>query len=191
MSQPPSNFKVVAIDPGTTHSAIVAWDGQEIKLTSFVENEKVLQLVSNLAFSGFTHLAVEEMVIYQRCDRNMFLTIMNCGRIIERWNCSLVNRDSGTLHLISRMTYVAGLIGTCGMANKDGAIRSYLIDRFGHPGDKRKPNPEAITYGLDVWVPDLSPKAKPGKMKRKNDCWQAFALAVYVHDQLTFQQAAA
>lgn len=152
---------VLAIDPGSTESAFVFWDGQRVRDKGKVDNEEMLADLMVRGHGGDVLLVLEEVASYgMPVGEDVFETVFWSGRFAEAWEGKFirVQRKDVKMHL-------------CGsMRAKDSNIRQALIDRFGKPGVKSAPNE---TYGED------GSKEK----KLKADEWQALALAVTVHDK--------
>lgn len=130
--------RVMAIDPGTTHSAYVLCEGARLTAHGKVENDEVIKMLETTALD----MVVIEMVASygMPVGREVFETVLWIGRFIQanRWRHALVYRRDVKLHL-------------CGSPRaNDATIRQALIDRFGKPGTKREPG---ATYGLkaDEW----------------------------------------
>lgn len=153
---------VVSIDPGTTESAIVVWDGQKIIRANFVPNDSMVQLLteplllldsSDLRVWAMAELYVEMIASYgMAVGKEVFETCLWIGRFIERWDGmgkrhKLIYRRDVKLH-------------HCGTARaKDANIRAELINKYGAPGTKKAPG---LTYGISKHL------------------WSAFAIATYV-----------
>lgn len=147
--------KIFAIDPGTTHSAYVVFDGETI-----YDKGKILNydLKSLIVRSDADKLVIEMIASYgMPVGKEVFETCVFIGRLIECWEhwhqtpCKLVYRKDIKVHI-------------CGtMKAKDGNIRQALIDRYGEPGVKKA---QGMTYGISA------------------DVWQALALATYAYDTL-------
>jgi hypothetical protein len=147
-------MRILAIDPGTTHSAYVIWDNKAQKILSFdiQENSKLL---STLILEEFDWLAIEMIASYgMAVGASVFETCVWTGRFIQEalYTClrhTKLYRKDIKMHL-------------CGNTRaKDGNVKQALIDRLGAPGKKKTPGP---TYGL------------------KKDLWQALAVAVTFGD---------
>lgn len=159
---------ILAIDPGSTHSALVVWDGVKILGADKVENCHAARLiVQNIEFNQ-SRVVCERIESYgMAVGREVFETCFWTGRFWE-----VVNRNLQPFCLIPRREVKLHL---CGQARaKDSNIRQALVDRFGGKGTKKSPG---LTYGL------------------KADTWQAFALAVTCFDRPdllnTYQSATA
>lgn len=143
---------LLAIDPGTTESAWVVWDGQTVGHRGLSGNPALLTFLcsrTSLEFDGCTEMAIEMIASYgMPVGAEVFETCVWIGRFIEAWaaqgrNWRWVYRRQVKLEL-------------CGSARaKDGNIRQALIDRFGGKdkaiGKKKAPGP---LYGIsgDLWA---------------------------------------
>lgn len=148
---------IISIDPGTTESAVVFWDGKRVVHADIMQNE---DCIGKLAIASKDHamatLCIEMIASYgMPVGKEVFETCVFIGRMFQLWlyhtgqAVSLIYRRDVKLH-------------HCGSARaKDGNIRQALIDKYGAPGTKKAPG---RTYGL------------------KSHLWQAFAIATYVHE---------
>ena len=150
--------KIIGIDPGTTESAVLFWDGKEIIYKEILPNTSVIIMLQDCCkvtteFYGMKPLLIEKIECYgMPIGVTTIETIKWCGRFIQAWRgkCIEIPRRDIKLHF-------------CGnMRAKDSNIRQVLIDRFGKPGTKKQ---QGMTYGL------------------KTHLWQAFALCVYFTDK--------
>lgn len=146
---------ILAIDPGPTHSAFLAWGGV-VHSKGLVGNGELREILWPWAIDLSLTIAVEMVACYgMPVGKDVFETCVNIGRIVEICHpkpVRMVYRKDVKLHL-------------CGSARaKDSNIRQALIDRVGPQGKKNSPGP---TYGL-----------------AKHD-WAALAIAIYVSDHLT------
>jgi hypothetical protein len=128
---------IIAIDPGTTQSALLVWDGRSVSFPRIVDNHIMLQWLRSTA--PHMPLAIEMVACYgMAVGREVFETCLMVGRVQEVWeskmlDCTLVYRKDVKMHL-------------CGsMKAKDPNIRQALIDRFGNVGTKKNPGP---LYGV-------------------------------------------
>lgn len=150
---------VVAIDPGTTESALVVFspDDGVINVAVKESNEKILRLMKAAVQYARAEdepiLAVEMIASYgMPVGREVFETCVWIGRFIEAWGGphDLVYRKEVKLHLCNSVKA------------KDSNIRQALIDMFG--GSKR------AAIGL---------KASPGPLYGfSGDMWAALGVAV-------------
>ena len=151
---------ILAVDPGTTESALVAFDGA-IRDMARLDNEAMLRRMrAGQIASGVMPqiLAIEMVASYgMAVGREIFETVLWTGRFIEAWG--------GPFELVYRRDVKIYL---CSSARaKDGNIRQALIDRFGGTreaaiGVKKKKGP---LYGVS------------------GDLWAALAVAVTQHDR--------
>lgn len=139
---------ILAIDPGTTLSAYVVYDGERIIEKGHVENDEMLSIVERLSNDyGVTRLAVEMVACYgMAVGREVFETCVWIGRFIEAWrrDYSYVYRKDVKMHLCNSTRA------------KDANVRQALLDRFGRTrqeavGTKKAPGP---LYGVakDIWA---------------------------------------
>lgn len=137
-------MKILAIDPGCTESAWIAYDGNVLEFGK-EPNSQLLQRV-RIPQRHLNHLAIEMVASYgMPVGKEVFETVLWIGRFIEAWG----GQPHGGQHtLIYRKDVKMHLCGS--MKAKDGNIRQALIDRFGPPGTKANPGG---TYGIskDVW----------------------------------------
>lgn len=146
------NRSILAIDPGTTESAFVVWDGTLLD-SGFVPNEVLREFFrARLSFLEADEVAIEMIACYgMPVGKETFETCLWIGRFCERSRIEprLVYRKDIKIHL-------------CGsMKAKDGNIRQALIDKHGQRGTKKQPGP---TYGLSKHL------------------WAAMAVASYAAD---------
>jgi len=124
--------KLIAIDPGTTESAVLIWDGQQVTLPEIISNDALRFRLLN----GSQHpIACEMIASYgMAVGREVFETCLMIGRIQEiaaqrNQPCSLIYRLQVKNHLCHTSKA------------KDANIRQALIDRFGCVGTKKNPGP--------------------------------------------------
>lgn len=123
---------VIGLDPGTTESAMVVFDGKGITNIFMDDNYKIRELLSNKShFSGAPVLAIEDVKSYgMTVGVSTFETVKWIGRFIEVWgekDTVCIPRRDVKIHL-------------CGsMKAKDKNISQVLKDRFGEPGTKKAP----------------------------------------------------
>lgn len=152
---------LLAIDPGTTHSGYVVYDGNKIHEFGKTENEELLAWIKYSYKFVLIRAVIEEINPYTM-GKTTRDTILWSGRFQEALE------DQGTIvEYISRNTVRQTLCGSSGPKINDKVIRQALVDRFayGEPnfgkGTKKK---HGFFHGF------------------KNDIWQAFALAVAYFD---------
>ena len=156
-------MNILAIDPGSTESAFVLWDGERVLDKGKWENDILLVTLRaprSVGAIGVPFLVIEQVRSYgMPVGKDVFDTVFWSGRFVEAWD--------GKWEQIPRKDVKMHLCGTT--RAKDANIRQALIDRFGKPGVKAAPNE---VYGED------GSKEK----KLKADGWQALALAVTAYD---------
>lgn len=134
----------LAIDPGTTKSGWVLFDGKRVLDSGIQENSLVLERIK--ATSGYAKagLIPDHLLAVERFEaRGMPIsedsieTIIWTGRFVQAWHTPseviVVKRSKVKLHL-------------CGTSKaKDPNVRQAVLDRVGSPGVKKNPGP---TYGV-------------------------------------------
>lgn len=147
-------MRILAIDPGTSESAYVAWKDGAIERLGILPNEDMRALlIERQKFGVLDDVTAIEMVacMGMPVGREVFRTVLWIGRFYE--HCSFEPK------LIERRVIK---IHHCGNVRaKDSNIRRALIDKYGPPGTKKAPG---VTYGL------------------KSHLWQAFAIATYISE---------
>ena len=141
--------RILALDPGTTHTAYVVFDGRTVHAKGWLKNEDLLALLKSGDLMPYDEAAVEMVACYgMPVGRETFETCVWIGRFIERVKTDYiyVYRKDVKLHL-------------CGsMRAKDANIRQALLDKHGEVGTAKKPGP---LYGF------------------KSHLWAALAVADY------------
>ena len=124
---------ILALDPGTTHSAFVQYDQRGIHDHGHLPNTEIRQI---LIGREYDRVACEMIASYgMAVGSSTFETCVWIGRFIE------VARVD--VELIFRKDIKLFLCGT--MRAKDANIRQALIDKIGPQGTKAQPGP---TYGI-------------------------------------------
>lgn len=155
-------MRVLAIDPGTTQSAALVWDGATVSDAGIWPNRDLRDWLNAPArLSQCNLVAIEMVACYgMAVGASVFETCVWIGRFCERapFEPRMIFRRDVKLH-------------HCGSARtKDANVRQALIDKYGAPGTKRAPG---VTYRI------------------KSHLWAAFAIATYVVEtELTSRQIA-
>lgn len=145
---------LIAIDPGTSESAIVAMSGREILAFAKEPNDSVLGRLDfhRLNSDANTMLAVEMVGSYgMAVGAEVFETCLWIGRFLERWR--------GRHRLVKRHEVKSHLCGS--QRAKDSNIRAALLEKYGGKA-----------------------KAIGGRESRgplhgiTGDCWSALAVAI-------------
>lgn len=124
---------ILAIDPGTTHSAFVQYRGGEILDHGWIPNAEMRQV---LIGREYDRCAIEMIASYgMAVGSSTFMTCLWIGRFTEVARVEPV--------LCYRKDIKLFLCGT--MRAKDGNIRQALLDLVGPQGTKAKPG---TTYGI-------------------------------------------
>lgn len=147
---------VVGLDPGTTHTALVLWDGESARYF-YEDNNSILDRLDKMPVD--LEIACEMIASYgMAVGATTFETCLWIGRYIQTRH---FGEAAGRFHLVYRKDIKMHLCGS--MRAKDANVRQALIDRFGGVGTKKNPGK---LYGI----------ASHG--------WSALAVAVYHRDQL-------
>ncbi len=143
---------ILAIDPGTTESAYILWDGRRSYASGFVSNAVLLDLVrqahrveESALSPQIEGVAVEMVACYgMPVGKEVFETCLLIGRILE-----ICDHTGPPARLIYRKDVKMHLCHS--MKAKDGNIRQALIDKHGAPGTKKSPGP---THGISghLWA---------------------------------------
>lgn len=155
---------IIAIDPGTTESAILGLYNGEPSFGCYgiFPNEEILKKLEDCYFDrddGVT-LVIEGVACYgMPVGKETFQTCVWIGRFIQNWVMSGPGFTDEEWHLLYRPDIKMHLCHT--MRAKDPHIRQALIDRFG-PGKNKA----------------IGKKATPGPLYGiKSHLWSALALA--------------
>jgi hypothetical protein len=148
-------MNVLAIDPGTTESAFVLWDGSRPLAFDKLPNETLLYSLP--AYNGAV-LVIEQIRSYGNAmGQSTIDTVFWSGRFAQAW--------PGEWHMMPRMEVKKHICHN--HQAKDPNVIQALVDRFAYglpnrgKGTKKKPG---FFYGF------------------RDDIWQAFALAVTFYD---------
>lgn len=154
---------ILAIDPGTTESGWVLYDGAKVRDCGVKPNAAMLELVSFVPSGDGIDLAIEMIASYgMAVGREVFETCVWIGRFKQAWHTpdsvQLVYRKDVKLHL-------------CGSSKaKDPNIRQALIDMFAPTGGGK--------------TPQIGTKSQPGPLFGvSSHAWPALAVAVLVMDR--------
>ena len=151
-------MRIAAIDPGTTESALVQWDGERVLSAEICPNPELLCALRNQNLPY--RLVIEQVESYgMAVGREVFETVLWSGRFFEAFEHRRPGMNSA--RMVPRRTVKLHLCNS--MRAKDANIRQALIDRFGPPGTKKAPG---VLYGV------------------KTHLWAALALAVTAHDAI-------
>ncbi|MGN6223687.1 hypothetical protein [Pseudoxanthomonas sp.] len=127
-------MRILAIDPGTTQSGFVLYDGKVLS-SGVMPNEDLLRVVEDDRSDA---LAIEKIVSYGNVVNNdTFDTCEWIGRFQQAWACP------GEVIKIKRLE-VKKALGLMGSA-KDKDVNGAILALVGPKGTKRAPGP---TYGV-------------------------------------------
>lgn len=125
----------LAIDPGTTQSGWVLFNGQRVLESGTEPNADVLRLIQR---SEADVLAIERFEARgMPIGDDSIETMLWTGRFQQAW------RSPDSVLLVKRSTVKLHLCGTS--RAKDPNVRQATIDQVGAPGLKRTPGP---TFGV-------------------------------------------
>lgn len=145
-------MRILAIDPGTTASAWVVWDGHDIFAHGKDPNERVLSMILRHDINGsWVAACVIEMVASfgMPVGAEVFETVYWIGRFAQAFDSSTPLQCIPSA--VTRITRNEIKNHLCHSSRaKDANIRQAIIDRLGPPGTKKTPGG---TYGIsgDVW----------------------------------------
>lgn len=131
---------ILGIDPGNTHTAFAAIDGNEIICVKYLENSEARQWLATRKLA-FNVIVCEMIASYgMAVGKTVFETCVAIGRF---------QAIAPDMKFITRIQ-VKSAVCHSGRAT-DANIRQALIDRYGSPGNKKSPGP---TYGIsgDMWA---------------------------------------
>lgn len=128
-------MKALGIDPGTTESGFVVYDGERVLQAGVMPNEDLLRIVAD---DRSDMLAIERIVSYGTVvGDETFQTVHWAGRFQQAWACP------EEVRLIRRLD-VKKALGLRGSA-KDKDVSAALLEKVGPKGTKASPGP---TYGV-------------------------------------------
>lgn len=147
--------QLLAIDPGTTESALLIWNGA-VQFAEIAPNEAVRQRIIALASNDQDmEMAIEGVQCFgMSVGKEVFETCYFIGRLQEVWL-----GYARPMHLVYRQQVKLHICGT--PRAKDPNIRQALIDRYGIVGTKKNKGP---LFGISSHL------------------WSALAIATYVWD---------
>jgi hypothetical protein len=134
--------RILALDPGTTETAYVVFDGATIHAKGFLPNAEMLALIKSGDLMPYDEMAVEMIACYgMPVGRETFETCVWIGRFIER--------SKTPSYYVYRKDVKAHICGT--VKAKDGNVRQALIDKHGAIGTKKNQGP---LYGFSshLWA---------------------------------------
>ena len=127
--------RILCVDPGTTHSGVVEFDGVNIiPVSAKYDNEELVQLLRNVGPRGngyLKHMAIEMIASYgMAVGESTFETVRWIGRLQEAFNepdTTLVYRKNVKMFLCNSMRA------------KDANIRRAILDLFPATGGGKTP----------------------------------------------------
>lgn len=151
-------MNILAIDPGTIQSAIVAMDGAVPYYAATIKNDEMLSYIRDRE-PCLDHIVIEMVACYgMPVGVEIFETVVWIGRFIEA--------AGGDAHRLTRVDVKKHLCHKVVGVN-DAVIRQRLIDKFG-PGKEKA----------------IGTRKRPGPLFGiKGDEWAALALGVTFSEQ--------
>lgn len=132
---------IYAIDPGTTQSALVVFDGVRPVSAATVPNDVMLSTITNGGSTGWTLVIEQIAAMGMAVGGEVFETCFWSGRFAQAWGGRF-----------ERMKRVPIKVHLCGTAKaKDANIRRVLMDRFGGDASVKKGGPLYKMKG-DEWA---------------------------------------
>jgi hypothetical protein len=154
---------ILAIDPGTTESGWVLYDGSRVVESGVKTNAAMLGYLSLVPREHEMRLAIEMIASYgMPVGKEVFETCVWIGRFKQAWHSpdavQLVYRKDVKLHL-------------CGTTKaKDPNVRQALIDLFAPTGGGK--------------TPQIGTKSQPGPLYGvSSHAWPALGVAITVSDR--------
>jgi len=157
-------MKLLCIDPGTTTSGVVIFDGKTVnRAWPAIENQYVFDIIES---SPVHHIAIEMVGCYgMPVGAEIFETCVWIGRFIERF--------PGGYDLIYRTDVKLTLCNS--MRAKDANIRQAILDRFPATGGGK--------------TPQIGTKKQPGSLYGvKKHAWSALAVGITWFEKTTLRR---
>jgi len=155
--------RILAIDPGTTHSGWCLYSDSAVRNSGVMENSCLIGVIQ-MSDDAADFLAIEMIASYgMSVGKDVFETVRWIGRYQQAWiapdDVMLIYRKDVKMHL-------------CGtMKAKDGNIRQAIIDLFPATGGGK--------------VPQIGVKSNPGPLYGvSSHAWAAVAVAITAKNQL-------
>jgi hypothetical protein len=129
---------MLAVDPGTSQSGWVLFDGQRVLDSGVMPNPEVVRLIRAHADGCTGTLAIERFEARgMPMGEDSIETVIWTGRFVQAW------RDPDAVRLVKRREVKSHLCGTS--KAKDPHVRQALLDTVGPVGKKAAPGP---CYGV-------------------------------------------
>lgn len=155
-------MRILAIDPGTTQSAWVLFDGHLIDKGQ-CPNEELVSRLLNCKSKDRIVMAYEMVACYgMAVGASIFETVLWTGRFIQAWGAES--------HEVFRREVKMYLCNT--NKAKDSNVRQALLDRFEPTGGGK--------------IPQIGVKANPGPLYGvSKDVWAALGIAITFYNGAT------
>ena len=135
-------MRILALDPGTSKTAYVLWDGETVHCKGIVNNIDMRTLLVSRDLMPYDLVAIE-MPAYARFGGNEIMHTARWVGVFEECArgtapCLLVNRSKVKRHLGKH-------------CRNDSHVRAALIARYGEPGTAKNPG---RLYGISshLWA---------------------------------------
>jgi hypothetical protein len=159
-------MKILAIDPGTTQSAYILWNGETWQDAEICPNAEIRTVLLD---GDYDFVAIEMVACYgMPVGKEVFETCLWIGRFEECWLNGYHPVTTETVKTSFQLVYRRDVKSHfCHSTKaKDANIRQAILDRFG---------------GKDAAV---GRKASPGPLYGvKSHIWSALAIALYIQDR--------
>lgn len=137
--------RILAIDPGTTQSAYVLWDGVTAHAKGILPNADLRALLLSRDLAPYDLIACEMIASYgMAVGREVFETCVFIGRLQE-----IAARQETPFRFVFRKDVKLHLCGS--PRAKDANIRQALIDKHGAPGTRKQPG-RLFGFNSHLWA---------------------------------------
>lgn len=154
-------MKILALDPGTTETGMVVYDGRVLD-SGVMPNDELVKWLEYHCDDG-THLAIEMIASYgMAVGREVFETCRWIGRFQQAWH------TPEAVEFVYRREVKMLLCGT--MKAKDPNVRQAIIDLFPATGGGK--------------TPQIGTKGQPGPLYGvSSHAWPALGVAITAHSR--------
>ena len=154
-------MKILALDPGTTETGMVVYDGRVLD-SGVMPNDELVKWLEYRCDDG-THLAIEMIASYgMAVGREVFETCRWIGRFQQAWH------TPEAVEFVYRREVKMLLCGT--MKAKDPNVRQAIIDLFPATGGGK--------------TPQIGTKGQPGPLYGvSSHAWPALGVAITAHSR--------
>lgn len=155
---------ILALDPGTTQTGFVRFDGERVRESGVLANPDLLHWLQQEAQLDGHELAIEMIASYgMPVGREVFETCVWIGRFVQAWHAP------DAVRLVYRKDVKVHLCGTT--KAKDPNVRQAILDLFPRSGGGA--------------TPQVGTKGQPGPLYGvSSHAWPALGVALVVRHQL-------